>query len=229
MENYRILIVDNEEELRQLLRLHLLNAGMTCLEAASGRDALAVLEHYTVDLVILDLMMEDMDGWEVLRRMQEHRFDMPVIVLSARRLESDKIETLGLGADDYVTKPFSPGELIARIQANLRRIKPGLQNNLLSCGELVYDCTTQQLQKPTGTVVLSPIEGVMMELFMREPGRVFTKEEIYRNVWKLDQIDPNSVIVYINYLRKKIEDDPANPKYIQTIRGLGYRIMGENR
>jgi len=227
MENTTILIVDNEQELRQLLQLHLRRAGMKSLEAASGRDALAILEHYPVDLVILDLMMEDMNGWEVLRHMRGHASEIPVIVLSARHLDSDKIDTLELGADDYVTKPFSPGELIARIKANLRRVKSGKQQTRLTCGNLVYDRTTQELHKPSGTVVLSPIEGVMLELFMKEPGRVYTKEEIYRNVWKLDQIDGNSVTVYINFLRKKIEEDPANPQYIQTIRGVGYRIVGE--
>src|SRR5690606_26557686 len=100
------------------------------------------------------------------------------------------------------------------------------QQTRLTCGNLAYDRTTQELHKPSGTVVLSPIEGVMLELFMKEPGRVYTKEEIYRNVWKLDQIDGNSVTVYINFLRKKIEEDPANLQYNQTIRGVGYRIVG---
>ena len=223
----QILIVDNEIEIRQLLRLHLQSAGMNAHEAGSGLDALAILKNYVIDLIILDLMMEDMNGWEVLRYMQDNHIGTPVIVLSARHLETDKIETLGLGADDYVTKPFSPGELIARIQATLRRVKPGSQGTLISCGQFVYDNATQELKKPSGTISLSPIEGVLLELLMRYPGRVFSKEEIFRDVWKLDQFNANSVNVYINHLRKKIEEDPSSPQYIQTIRGVGYRFVEE--
>lgn len=222
--NPQILIVDNEKEIRQLLKLHLYNAGMCTHEAKSGREAISILQQIPVNLVVLDLMMEDMNGWEVLRYMQSLQLRMPVIVLSARQMESDKIEVLGLGADDYVTKPFSPGELIARIEANLRRFNPGLQGTKICCGELVYDTAVQELRKPSGIVSLSPLEGDLLEMLMRQPARVFTKEEIFGSVWKLDQFDANPVNVYINYLRKKIEEDPSNPRYIETIRGIGYRF-----
>ena len=225
VDNPRILIVDNEPEIVQLVKLHLRNAQMNTSEADSGRDAISILEHYTIDLVVLDLMMDNMNGWEVLQYMRSRQLDTPVIILSARDLEQDKIETLGLGADDYVTKPFSPAELAARIKALLRRYKPTMYGNRIICGNLIYDRTVQQIEKPTGNVSLSPIEGVMLELIMHQPGRVFTKEEIYKHVWKLDQFDPNSVNVYINFLRKKIEADPANPRYIETIRGVGYRFV----
>lgn len=224
MEQPQILIVDNEPEIRHLLGLHLRQAGMHTLEASSGREALSMMERHAVDLLLLDLMMEDVNGWEVLRAMQSRPLAPPVIVLSARHLESDKIETLGLGADDYVTKPFSPGELVARIQAMLRRCQPGYKGT--HCGGLVYDKTAQELRKPTGTVALSPIEGDMLELLMNAPGRVFTKEQIFRHVWKLDHYDENSVKVYINLLRKKIEEDPSQPQYIRTVRGIGYRFAG---
>src|SRR5690606_15184565 len=134
VEKHQILIVDNETEIRQLLKLHLVHAGMDTHEASSGKEAVALLERRTIDLIILDLMMKEMDGWEVLRYLQSSRYDMPVIVLSARQLESDKIETLGLGADDYVTKPFSLGELVARVQANLRRYKPVEDATEIRCG-----------------------------------------------------------------------------------------------
>ncbi|WP_262679850.1 response regulator transcription factor [Paenibacillus sp. J5C2022] len=225
MENPRVLIVDNEPEIVQLVKLHLHNAGIHTSEAASGRDAISILEHYTVDLIVLDLMMEDVNGWEVLHYMQSRQLDTPVIILSARHLEDDKIETLGLGADDYVTKPFSPGELTARIKALLRRYKPAMYGNKISCGSLIYDRAAQQIEKPTSTISLSPIEAMMLELFMRQPGRIFTKQELFKYVWKLDQFDANSVNVYINFLRKKIERDPANPRYIETIRGVGYRFV----
>lgn len=223
---YQILIVENEAEIRELIALHLNYAKMDTIEAASGREALEVLQRQPVDLILLDLMMKDMNGWEVLHYMKQHALDMPVIVLSARQLESDKIETLELGADDYITKPFSFGELVARIQANLRRYKPNLDTSKLRNGNLVYDPETQMVEKPSGSVSLSPIEADMLALFMQYPGRVFTKEEIYKQVWKQDHLDDKTVVVYINLLRKKIEDDPSNPKYIQTIRGIGYRLTG---
>ncbi|MFD0958137.1 response regulator transcription factor [Paenibacillus chungangensis] len=225
MENHHVLIVDNEPEIVQLVKLHLRNAGALTSEASSGQEAIALLEHYTVDLIVLDLMMEHGDGWEVLHYIQTRQLNTPVIILSARQLEEDKIETLGLGADDYVTKPFSPGELTARIKALLRRYKPAMYGNKINCGNLIYDRAAQQIEKPTGTISLSPIEGMMLELFMRQPGRIFTKQELFKYVWKLDQFDANSVNVYINFLRKKIEKDPANPRYIETIRGVGYRFV----
>lgn len=223
--NYHILIVENEPEIRELIALHLNNSGMDTFEASSGREAVSILKQQTIDLILLDLMMEDMNGWELLRYLKANLLDMPVIVLSARRMESDKIETLDLGADDYVTKPFSFGELVARVQANLRRYKPNAGESKLKCGDLVYDTAAQMVEKPSGFVSLSPIEGDLLELFMRHPGRVFTKVEIYKHVWKLEQFDDKAVIVYINLLRKKIEDDPSHPHFIQTIRGIGYRFV----
>lgn len=227
MENPHVLVVDNELEIRDLVKVHLRDAQMQVSTAASGKDAISILQHDTIDLIVLDLMMEYMDGWDVLRYLQSRQMDTPVIVLSARHMEEDKIETLGLGADDYVTKPFSPGELVARIKALLRRYRPSIKSNKIQSGRLTYDRTIQQLTKPSGTVALSPIEGVMLELLMRQPGHVFTKEEIFKYVWNLDEFDPNSLNVYINYLRKKIEDDPAQPRYIETIRGVGYRFVEE--
>ncbi len=225
MSEPHILIVDNEQEIRQLLKVSLHTSGMQTYEAESGREAVSILQQNRIHLVILDLMMEDMNGWEVLQYLKSHHLKMPVIVLSARQLDTDKIEVLGMGADDYVTKPFSTGELIARVQANLRRWNPSLLENKLNVGELTYDPTIQQLHKSSGTISLSPLEGQLLELFMSQPGYVFTKEEIFRSIWKLDQFDVNPVNVYINFLRKKIEDDPANPRYIRTIRGIGYRFQ----
>jgi len=227
MENPHVLVVDNEAEIRRLVHHHLTNAQIHVSEAESGRDAISIMEHYTVDLIVLDLMMENVNGRETLQYMRSHQLDIPVIILSARHMEKDKIETLNLGADDYVTKPFSPGELVARIKALLRRYNPALRGNRISCGEFVYDRTVCQVEKPTGIIRLSPIEGILLELLIRQPGKVFTKEEIFKYVWKLERYDANSVNVYINLLRKKIEEDPANPRYIQTIRGVGYRFAQE--
>lgn len=227
MENPHVLVVDNEAEIRRLVNHHLTNAQIHVSEAESGRDAISIMEHYTVDLIVLDLMMENVNGWETLQYMRSRQLDIPVIILSARHMEKDKVESLELGADDYVTKPFSPVELVARIKALLRRYKPALRGNRINCGDLVFDRTVCQVEKPTGVIRLSPIEGIMLELLMRQPGKVFTKEEIFKYVWKMERYDANSVNVYINFLRKKIEEDPANPRYIQTIRGIGYRFAQE--
>lgn len=227
MENHCILIVDDDQEIRHLLNHHLQKAGMMPFEAAGGREAIQILEQQAIDLIVLDLMMDDLSGKELLQYLKAQGIEIPVIVLSARQLEEDKIDTLRSGADDYVTKPFSPRELIARIQANLRRYKPMRQNGKISCGEFTYDVTALRLSRPSGNVALTPIEGALLELFLREPGRVFTKEELFKAVWKLDQFDANLVNVYINHLRKKLEEDPSKPRYIETIWGIGYRFSGE--
>ncbi len=226
MKQPHILVVDDDQEIRNLLKHHLGKSDMIPFEADSGIEAVNVLEANDIDLIILDLMMDHINGWELLHRLQATASLIPVIVLSARQLESDKIEALGLGADDYVTKPFSPGELVARVQAHLRRYTHTVQNNTITCGIFTYDCSSLRLHKPDGVVSVSPLEGAMLELFMRQPDRVFTKEEVFKQVWKLDQFDANTVNVYINYLRKKLEDDPSKPQYIQTIWGIGYRFTG---
>lgn len=226
MHQHHILIVDDDQDIRQLLNHHLKKSGMLPYQAATGKEAIQLLEQQKIDLIILDLMMDEMDGWEVLEQLKVSQLQIPVIVLSARQLISDKIETLGLGADDYMTKPFSPGELIARVQVQLRRFHRTVLSQEITAGNFTYNNSTYQLQKPDGNVSLSPLEGAMLELFMRSPGRVFTKEELFKEVWKLDQFDANLVNVYINYLRRKLEDNPSKPRYIQTIWGIGYRFTG---
>lgn len=224
MDAPNILIIDNEQEIRQIVKLHLAHAGMQVCEADSGRRALDVMARQQVDLIVLDLMMEDMDGWAFLDRLRSEGATVPVLVLSARGMEADKIETLGLGADDYMTKPFGTGELLARIRAILRRVQPAMGVKRFRLGEAIFDVEGQYIQKPTETVALSPLEAALLELFCQHPRKVFTHQEIFRQVWKIDHFDRNSVKVYVNFLRKKLEDNPAEPRYIQTIRGVGYRL-----
>lgn len=228
MENPHILVVDNEADIRKLVKLHLRKEQMEVIDAASGADAIAILKQHPIDLMVLDIMMEPMSGWDVLEYVRSKSFDMPVIVLSARHPVNDKIKMLKLGADDYLTKPFSLGELTARIQALLRRYNPSAKTDKVKCGSFIYDRTTQLLEKPSGTASLTPIEGLMLELFMNHPGQVITKENLFKYIWKHDQFDPNSLNVYINFLRKKIEKDPSNPNLIQTIHGVGYRFVEES-
>lgn len=214
-------------EIRQLLRLHITHAKMNVFEAESGREAVELLKKQAIDLILLDLMMEEMNGQEVLRHIHDNNIQIPVIVLSAKQQEADKLETFSLGADDYVTKPFSPKELIARIHATLRRLKPILQPPIIQIGKFQYDRESQHLIISGVNVSLSPIEAALFELFIQKIGQVITHEEIFHHVWKINATDRNAVKVYINHLRKKMEEDPQQPKYIETIRGIGYRLVGK--
>lgn len=223
-----ILIVDDEREIRELIRLHVEPHGMRALEADSGRAAIDVLQRETVDLIVLDLMMEESSGFEVLHHLRGSRADTLVIVASARHKESDKVETLGLGADDYITKPFSPRELIARIQANLRRHGrlTSSDDRTIRRGGLILDLATFTLHKTDQTVSLTPTETSILFELMRHPDEVLTRAELSRKVWNHDHVDSSTINVYINQLRKKIEEDPGQPTYIQTVRGVGYRLAG---
>ncbi len=223
-----ILIVDDEREIRALIRLHVERHGMQALEADCGRAAIEVLNRQTVDLIVLDLMMEESSGFEVLHHLRKARTDTLVIVASARHNESDKVETLGLGADDYVTKPFSPRELVARIQANLRRhgrlSYP--EDRTIRRGGLVLDLASSTLYKGEKTLTLTPTESSILYSLMRHSDEVLTRADLSRKVWNHDQVDGGMINVYINQLRKKIEDTPSQPIYIQTVRGVGYRFAG---
>lgn len=225
----RILIVDDERDIRQLIRLHIERAGMQAEEAASGRQAIELMRNQGFELIILDLMMDDRNGFEVLKYLQDSGSKTLVIVLSARRQEQDKIITLGLGADDYITKPFSPLELIARVQANIRRYYPKSKNHLeaLKVNGIVLDSKNHILECYGEVHRLSPVEFELFYLFMRNPDRVLTKREIYRQIWKHDNFDENNLRVYINRLRKMVGNAPSQVKHFQTIRGIGYRFSGD--
>ncbi len=224
-----ILIVDDEVDIRQLIRLHIERVGMQAVEAESGREAIALLQSCSFDLIILDLMMDDHNGFEVLKYLHENQLDMPVIVLSARTQVQDKIITLGLGADDYVTKPFSPLELIARIQANIRRYHPKKKypTKTLKFDDIVLNLDTYLLECYGSIHRLTSLEFELLHLFMLNPDRVLTKKEIYRHIWKHDHYDENNLRVYINRLRKLL-DSPSSPgRHFQAIRGIGYRFSGD--
>ncbi|NHN33067.1 response regulator transcription factor [Paenibacillus agricola] len=222
----RILIVDDEVDIRRLIRLHIEQAGMQAEEAATGREAIELLQDRSFELMILDLMMDDGNGFEVLNYLRENRLEMLVIILSARRQEQDKIITLGLGADDYVTKPFSPLELIARVQANIRRFIPIAKSHSELNG-IVLDLNNYSLHCYGEIYTLTGMEFELLHLFMRNPDRVFTKRGIYRQIWNHDNYNENNLRVYMNRLRKML-DNPSSPiNHFQTIRGIGYRFSGD--
>lgn len=231
MNNAQILIIDDDPDIRRLIRIHLQDVVMKIEEAKNGQEAIKQLRSERFDLMLLDLMMDDLNGLEILRFVRAKRIDIPVIVISAITEIDKKIEALGLGADDYVTKPFTPSELVARVLANIRRSRQTLtlfHQDRIHAGMMTLDMKAQTLEKNNVIFPLSQTECELLSVFMCHPGRTLTKEEIYQAVWKHDQFDANSLSVYINSLRKKIEDHPGSPRYIQTVRGIGYRFVEAN-
>lgn len=226
---YNILIADDEQEIRDVLRLYLEKDGYAVTEAQDGIRAAELLQKNTFDLVLLDIMMPGIDGYHVLKKIRENS-NIPVIMLSAKGTESDKILGLDLGADDYIAKPFAPLEAVARVNSNIRRFHAlgagkGQQNSPqeLTVGDLTLDVSSCQLHQADRTVELTSVEFRIMKLFMENPGKVFTKQQIFEVGWEEDAIiSDNSVMVCISKLRAKPDHDEK--EYIRTIRGLGYRL-----
>lgn len=228
----RILVVDDEPDLLALLALHLEGAGMEVTRAASGAEALAAMAGGSFDLAVLDIMMDDVDGLEVLRRLRGQGVETPVILLSAHREDTVKVHGFGLGADDYVTKPFSPAELVARVQAHIRRARQvGVppQSLRVACGPFTLDPQAQVVYKGEAAIPLSELEARLLQALLRRPDQAVGKMELYAEVWGHGGYDANALNVYISRLRRKIEDDPQQPRYIQTVWGLGYRFAGDGR
>lgn len=224
----RILIVDDEPEVRQLIRLHLENSDLLVAEAESGFEAIAQLQEHPFDLIILDLMMANGDGFEVLKYLKESNLQPLVMALSARREIQDKITTLGLGADDYVTKPFSPIEIVARVQAHLRRhsSKSSQQCETIRINKLVLDIDNSVLHHEGKKHVLTATECELLQLFMRNADRVLTKREIYKQIWQHENYDDNNLSVFISRLRKILERTTGQ-QHIHSVRGVGYRFSGD--
>ena len=222
--NELVMVVDDNKEIRDIVRLYLTNSGFEVIEARNGVEALELLDKNSVDLIILDIMMPEMDGIEVLKKIGQDR-DFPIIFLSAKSTVKEKIEGLYLGADDYLAKPFDPGELLARSIALLRRQKKANTEEIIRVGKLSWDKANRQVYKNDKILRLRAKEYELITMFMTTPGKVFTKGEIYEYLWGGDFInDDNTIMVHISNLRDKIEDDPKNPTIIITIRGLGYMM-----
>lgn len=221
-----ILIADDEKEIRMVLKLYLENAGYHVLEASDGQMALDRMKKESIDLCLLDIMMPKKDGFQVLKEIRQ-TYSIPVIILSARDQDSDKILGLDLGADDYIVKPFNPLEAVARVNSNMRRWKKlgAAQEDvrLLTCRDLVLDPESCTLKKGDKVIDLTSVEYRIMALFMEHPGKVFTKQQIYECGWNEDYvIADNNIMVCISKLRAKLSQNPS--EYIKTIRGLGYRL-----
>lgn len=223
---HRVLIADDEKDIRSVLRLYMEDAGFEVVEAGDGRAALDTMANGGIDLVLLDIMMPVLDGYHVLKRIRETS-DVPVIVISAKGQDPEKILGLNLGADDYMVKPFNPLEAVARANAILRRAgssaAAAAPAQELRCRDLVLDRESCTLTCGGVPVELTPVELRIMELLMEHPGRVFTKQQIYECGWGEDYVAAeNSVMVSLSKLRAKLGDDPQ--AYIKTIRGIGYRL-----
>lgn len=229
MDSLKILIAEDDSEINRLISRYLSKEGYKIDSAYDGREALAFLSSNDYQLVILDIMLPELDGFEVLDRIRE-RNRIPVIILSAKAGETDKIFGLNLGADDYLTKPFSIYELIARVKAQLRRYmeydsSQNIETNILKHNGIEMDLSGYSVKVHDKAVLLTAKEFEILKLFMTCPKKVFTKEQIFSAVWNDDYLcDDNTVIVHIRRLREKIEDDASKPQYILTVWGIGYKL-----
>lgn len=229
---YKILAVDDEQRMVRFIQLNLEQDGFEVITAYNGKDALEQVRTQLPDLILLDIMMPDINGFEVLKKIREVN-NVPVIMLTAKGEEDDRIQGLELGADDYITKPFSPRELVSRIRAVLRRTKSFTddQVDLIKVDErLTIDFSRREVWVEGKKVDLRPTEYRLLYHLVQNAGWVNTHEQLLTKVWGFEyQDEPHYVRLYVNYLRKKIEQDPSDPKYILTERGVGYRFVNYKR
>jgi len=229
MADRRILIVDDEPELRSMLRQYLTREGFDVAESATGGAALEAVSSTEPDLVLLDVGLPDIDGFEVLRTLRGTS-DIPVIMLTARDDEIDRVVGLSVGADDYVVKPFSPRELVARIQAVLRRAAGGTRgtDETLAFAGLSIDTVSREVYSNGEPINLSALEFDLLVALAQRPNRVFTREQLLERVWGWDYFGVDRVVdVHVANIRKVLGDDATDPRYIATVRGVGYKFIGE--
>jgi DNA-binding response OmpR family regulator len=223
----KVLIVDDDPAICKMLQKVMTSNHLGSDIAKSGKEALKCIGEQSYSLILMDISMEDIEGFEVIRHIRANGIPTPIIIVSGRSEDYDALYGLSVGADDYVTKPFRPVVLGAKVLAMIRRNNNQLINNdaSITCGVFRYDTSTLRFYKDGREIELSSKENSLMLLFMKNPDHVFSREMIYEHVWgNTAVVDDNSIMVYINRLRNKIEDDPQKPMYIQTVRGIGYRF-----
>ncbi len=226
----KVLIVDDNESICKMLSKVMDSNDLESDIAMSGTEALKKLHNHTYDIILMDIMMDDIEGFEVIKKLRAQGIQTPVIIISGRSEDYDALYGLSVGADDYITKPFRPLVVGAKVKALIRRNKNQIlsSNNIIEYGCFRYDTATLRFYKNGEEIILSAKENSLMLLFMTHPDQVFTKEMIYEHVWgNTIAVDDNTIMVYINRLRNKIEDNPQKPNYILTIRGTGYRFRPE--
>jgi two-component system response regulator VanR len=228
--NDRILVVDDEKAIADLIELYLRNENYIVFKSHNGQDALALVESEPLDLAILDVMLPDMTGFEICQKIRE-KHNFPIIMLTAKDEEIDKITGLTLGADDYITKPFRPLEMVARVKAQLRRYtrynpsEPADEENVIASAGLVIDKDAHECTLNERPLSLTPTEFDILWMLASNRGRVVSSEELFREVWGEKYFTSNNtVMVHIRHLREKMNDSAENPKYIKTVWGVGYKI-----
>ena len=231
-ETYHVLVVEDDEQIRDGIEIYLKSQGYEVSKAADGIEGLEKLKEKEVHLAIIDVMMPRMDGIHMVMRLRKE-YDFPVIMLSAKSEEVDKIMGLNMGADDYVTKPFQPLELLARVNSHLRRYKRFLEvtgqgnetpENVYRIGGIELNEDTKEVLVDGEPVKMTPMEFKILALLMRSPGRVFSAEEIYERVWNERAINTDTVMVHVRKIREKIEYNPKEPKYLKVVWGVGYKF-----
>lgn len=226
----RILLVEDDAHIRRFLRATLLTQGYGLLEVETGEEGLALAAAQVPDLILLDLGLPDMDGKEVIRRLREWS-EVPIIVLTARGQEREKVASLDAGADDYLTKPFGVGELLARIRAAMRRVRmpePGRVEQVLSLGNVTVDLERRKVTRELEEINLTPIEFKLLAVLIRHRGKVVTHRQLLKEVWGPSYIEQNPYLrIVILNLRRKLEENPTRPHYLITEPGVGYRLRDE--
>ena len=232
LETYHVLVVEDDKQIRDGIEIYLKSQGYEVSKAADGIEGLKILKEKEIHLAIIDVMMPRMDGIHMVMRLRKE-YDFPVIMLSAKSEEVDKIMGLNMGADDYVTKPFQPLELLARVNSHLRRYKRFLEvtgqtaaepENIYRIGGIELNEDTKEVFVDGESVKLTPMEFKILALLMRNPGRVFSAEEIYERVWNERAINTDTVMVHVRKIREKIEYNPKEPKYLKVVWGIGYKF-----
>lgn len=233
MDKNHILIVEDDADIRSGIEIYLKNQGYDVSQAGDGIEGLAVIEKEEIDLAIVDIMMPRMDGITMMMKVREKGYDFPVIMLSAKSEEVDKIMGLNMGADDYITKPFTPLELLARVNSQLRRYNryreaiasaEPVKDTYHVLGRIELNEETVEVFVDGAPVRLTPIEFKILLLLMRNPGRVFSSDEIYERIWNEKAVNTDTIMVHVRKIREKIEIDPKNPKYLKVVWGVGYKM-----
>ena len=231
MEMNHVLVVEDDKEIREGVEIYLKSQGYEVFQAADGVEGLEVIEKEDIHLAIVDIMMPRMDGISMVVKLRE-KYDFPVIFLSAKSEEVDKIMGLNMGADDYVTKPFTPMELLARVNSQLRRYRRFMErlgdkeenSRIHTIGGLEINEDNVEVTVDGEPVKMTPIEYKILLLLMKNPGRVFSAEEIYERVWNERAINTDTIMVHVRNIREKIEYNPREPKYLKVVWGIGYKI-----
>ena len=227
MEKLTVLVVDDDREIVESIAIFLQADGYLVRKAYNGLEALDIVMTENAHLIILDIMMPELDGIKTLLKVRESK-NLPIILLSAKSEDADKILGLTAGADDYITKPFNPSELVARVKSQLRRYTQlgamQIKETQIVIRGLVLDTESKSVTVDGEAVRLTPLEYKILELLCRHPGKVFSTEEIYRQVWNDDIVSDNAIAVHVRHIREKIEINPKEPRYLKVVWGVGYKI-----